>query len=102
MHRQGSLTGNHNAKPQFAQTNRYTEILYCRRNIDDGAKVHNKERCKKESVNEPLWHSVDHIQAPGDVPVYLQCGIGTVVAKLSLRLLCQHNFENNRWPILRE
>ena len=38
---------------------------------------------KKQLVNEPTWHSVDPIQATGDVPVYQQCGIDTIVGTVS-------------------
>ena len=33
-------------------------------------------------VNEPTWYSADPIQTSGDVPVYQQCGIGTIVGKI--------------------
>jgi len=44
--------------------------------------VHNKECHQKKLVNEPMWHSVDPIQVTSDVPVYQQCGIGTIVGKV--------------------
>ena len=34
---------------------------------------------KKQLVNDPIWNSVDPIQATGDVPVYQHCGISTIV-----------------------
>ena len=40
--------------------------------------MHNKNVIKKQLVNKPVWPSVDPIQAAGDVPVYQQCGIGTI------------------------
>ena len=45
-----------------------TEQRYITRNI-----------VKKQSVNELIWHSVDPIQATGDVQVYQQCDIATIV-----------------------
>jgi len=39
---------------------------------------------KKQLVNEPIWHSVDPIQATGDVPVYQQCDIATIAFSKSL------------------
>ena len=44
-----------------------------------------KQRCitrnviKKQLVIEPIWHSVDCMQATSDVPVYQQCDIATIV-----------------------
>ena len=44
-----------------------------------------KQRCitwnvvKKQLVNEPIWHNVDPIPATGDVPVYQEYDIATIV-----------------------
>ena len=78
MHRQGSLTDNHNTKTQFTQKPKGSLKLYI-----VGTTEMTEQRCtarniiKKQLVNEPIWGSVDPIQATGDVPVYQHCDIGT-------------------------
>ena len=46
---------------------------------------------KNQSVNEPIWYSVDPIQATGDVLVYQQCDIATIVGtEVRNRNVCSH------------
>ena len=49
----------------YLKTKKYIETSYCRCNLDDRAKVHDKEHhqemniIKKQLANQPMWHSVD-------------------------------------------
>ena len=70
MHRQGSLTGNHNARTQFTQKPKGTLKLYIV-----------QHRWLRKVVQQGM-SSETVIQATGDVPVYQQSGIGTIVGKV--------------------
>ena len=41
--------------------------------------MRNKEHRQEKLVNEPIWYSVNPTEATGDVPVYQQCRIDTMI-----------------------